>query len=232
MRTTVEHGNGTARASAPERRHRNARGEGARLADEIVAGAQALIERAGTDEAVTLRAVAREVGIAAPSIYAHFADREAIVLAVVARVFEELRVAVEAGITGAPDDPRERLVAGCLAYVEFGLANPARYRILFSPERADDMCAEDHLDVDHSGRPILELGGESFDLLLDAVEACARIERTGQIDVVADATAVWATLHGLVSLETALPGFPWPDAEAFVRRSVLRVIGVEAGAGR
>ena len=77
------------------RRQRNARGQGARLTEDIVTGALALIERAGSDEAVTLRAVAREVGIAAPSIYAHFADRDAIVMAVTVRVFDELAEAVE-----------------------------------------------------------------------------------------------------------------------------------------
>ena len=59
---------------------------GSRLTGEIVSSALALIERTGSDEAVTLRAVAREVGIAAPSIYAHFADRDAIVMAAVVRI--------------------------------------------------------------------------------------------------------------------------------------------------
>ena len=96
------HGNtaGPARPRARARR-RNARGQGARLADDIVAGALALIERTGSDEAVTLRAVAREIGIAAPSIYAHFADREAIIMAVVVRVFDELSEAITKGQAAA-----------------------------------------------------------------------------------------------------------------------------------
>ena len=88
------------------------------MTEEIVSGALAIIEREGTDEAVTLRAVAREIGIAAPSIYAHFPDRDAIVLAVVARVFDELRQAITQGVVAAGDDPVERLVAGCKAYVD------------------------------------------------------------------------------------------------------------------
>ena len=95
------------------RRERNARGQGVRLTEEIVTGALALVDREGTDEAVTLRAVAREIGIAAPSIYAHFPDRDAIVLAVVARVFDELRQAVTQGVVhsrGRPGRaPRRRL---------------------------------------------------------------------------------------------------------------------------
>ena len=108
------------------RRERNARGQGSRLTEDIVSGALALIERTGSDDAVTLRAVAREVGIAAPSIYAHFPDREAIVMAVVARIFDELAEAINRGIESAGQDPVSRLVAGCQAYLEFGLRNPAR----------------------------------------------------------------------------------------------------------
>ena len=40
-------------------------------------------------------------------------------------------------------------------------------------------------------------------------------------DTVADATAVWAALHGTVSLRTALPLFPWPDIGKFVSELVL-----------
>src|SRR5450432_547055 len=118
---------GTAAAAAPgpRRRQRNARGQGSRLTEDIVSGALALIERSGSDEAVTLRAVAREVGISAPSIYPHFADRDAIVMAVVLRVFDELARAIEQGSAAARQDPVERLVAGCEAYVGYGLAHPA-----------------------------------------------------------------------------------------------------------
>src|ERR1700743_3810818 len=98
----------SATAESAQRHRRNARGQGTRLADDIVRGALALIERSGSDEAVTLRAVAREVGISAPSIYPHFADRDAIVMAVVLRVFDELAAAVEQGSASAPQDPVER----------------------------------------------------------------------------------------------------------------------------
>src|SRR5580698_5190154 len=129
-------GAGTAAAAAPgpPRRQRNARGQGARLTEDIVSGALTLIERTGSDEAVTLRSVAREVGIAAPSIYAHFPDREAILRAVVLKVFDDLRDGIEEAL--APlSDPIERLVAGAQAYVSFGLENPGRYSILFAHAR-------------------------------------------------------------------------------------------------
>ena len=48
-------------------RERNRRGEGGKLRADIVAGATQLLEDTGSEDAVTLRAVARQVGISAPS---------------------------------------------------------------------------------------------------------------------------------------------------------------------
>jgi AcrR family transcriptional regulator len=210
------------------RRQRNARGQGARLTEDIVCGALALIERTGSDEAVTLRAVAREVGIAAPSIYPHFADRDAIVMAVVARIFDELVGAIKAGTAVAGPDPVDRLVAGCAAYVDYGLSHPARYGVLFSGRResAENYCQPVALGPD--GRPVLEWGAEAFSLLLRSIEDCVRAGASASPDVLADATAVWVALHGTVTLRTTLPRFPWPELAPQLRHEVLSLARVTA----
>jgi len=214
--TASRTGKGAGAHSNARRRERNARGQGARLTQDIVSGAVALIDRTGSDEAVTLRAVAREVGIAAPSIYAHFPDRDAVVMAVVLRVFDELTDAIEAGMESASQDPVGRLVAGCQAYVAFGLEHPARYGVLFSGQRtgARDYCEPVQLGPD--GQPVLEFGAESFALLVRGIDDCVRAGTSASTDIVADATAVWVALHGTVSLRTTLPGFPWPETARFV----------------
>ncbi len=205
------------------RRQRNPRGEGARLSEEIVAAALTLIDREGTQESVTLRAVAREIGIAAPSIYPHFADRDAIVMAVVAQLFDELAAEIRVGRASAAADPVEQMVAGCEGYVRYGLENPARYGVLFSdrrPAATADYCSPVVIGPDR--RPVLEFGAEAFALLVDALATCVETGSSASTDVFADATAVWVALHGTVTLRTALPGFPWPDsAGAFVRQLVL-----------
>src|SRR5260370_15177930 len=129
-------------AARTRRRQRNARGQGSRLTKDIVSGALALIERTGSHEAVTLRAVAREVGIAAPSIYAHFTDRDAVLMAAVMRIFDELTEVIEEAAASAGQDPVARLVAGCEADLAFGLPHPARYGVLFSRRQiaAQDYC--------------------------------------------------------------------------------------------
>ena len=221
---------GTGGRGDPGARHRerNARGQGSRLTEDIVSGALALIERTGSDDAVTLRAVAREIGIAAPSIYAHFPDREAIVMAVVARIFDELSEAIGRGIESAGQDPVSRLVAGCQAYLDFGLRNPARYGVLFSTRR---MAAKDYCEpiaVGPDGRPVLEVGAEAFALLADGIEACVTAGASASTDVAADAAAVWVALHGTVSLRATLPMFPWPDLDPFARHLVLSLARIRA----
>jgi AcrR family transcriptional regulator len=208
------------------RRPRNRRGQGARLTEDIVTGALALIDRAGSAEAVTLRAVAREVGIAAPSIYPHFADREAILAAVVARVFGELAAAIKAGAAAAGPDPVDQLVAGCASYVDFGLSQPARYGVLFAGRwgPAADYCKPVAFGPD--GRPVLEWGAEAFSLLLHGIEDCVTAGRSASTDVMADATAVWVALHGTVTLRTTLPGFPWPPLAPQLRHQVLALARV------
>ena len=218
----------TARPAGGQRRQRYARGEGARLREDIVAGALALIEREGGAEAVTLRAVAREIGIAAPSIYPHFADREAILLAVVERVFDELGAEVSRATEAAGTDPAARLTAGCAAYVAYGLAHPARYGVLFAGKHPAPEGHCDPVRLGPDGLPVLEWGAEAFAQLVRAVEDCVRAGVSASTDPVADATAVWVALHGMVTLRTSLPGFPWPDPDDFVRHVVLSLARVSA----
>lgn len=215
-------------SAAVRKRHRNPRGQGARLTEDIVAGALALIERTGSAEAVTLRAVAREVGIAAPSIYAHFPDRDAVLMAVVARVFDELTEAIKKGQKSAGQDPAGRLVAGCEAYVAFGLEHPARYGVVFSTQRPATPDYPKRVPTGPDGRPLLEYGAKTFALLVQDIEDCVTAGVSASTDPVADATAVWVAMHGTVSLRTALPRFPWPDPAAFVRQFVLSLAQVTA----
>jgi AcrR family transcriptional regulator len=226
-------GDTTQPSAAARKRHRNPRGQGVRLTEDIVSGALALIERTGSADAVTLRAVAREVGIAAPSIYAHFPDRDAVLMAVITRVFGELTAAIERGEESAGQDPADRLAAGCEAYVAFGLEHQARYGVLFSrplqPELHPKLEPDEPIPIGPDGRPMLEVGAESFTLLVQGIEECVAAGVSASADAVADATAVWVALHGTVSLRTALPHFPWPDPAAFVRRLVLSLAHVTAG---
>src|ERR1700729_2893185 len=57
-------------------RQRNARGQGDRLRREIIDAARDILAETGNVDRLTLREVARRVGIAATSVYLHFPDPE------------------------------------------------------------------------------------------------------------------------------------------------------------
>lgn len=190
-------------------RTRNKRGEGSRLRADILAGATALLERTGSEEAVTLRAVARQVGISAPSIYSHFPDREAIVEAIVDDAFDDFNSAIYAAIEQTTE-PLARLRAGCAAYLRFAAERPNRYRLLFERQEL----------LGDAGYPVPPIRTESFAWLVQAVQACADAGISASTDPQLDSTAIWTALHGYATLRATLPAFPWPGHEALLDRIV------------
>ncbi|GAA5127246.1 TetR/AcrR family transcriptional regulator [Pseudonocardia adelaidensis] len=192
-------------APAPAARTRNRRGEGARLRDDIVAGAVALLDETGDERAVTLRAVARRVGITAPSIYRHFADQPGIMLAVVQQAFEELDAELHRTRDAADDDPRSRLFAVCTAYLEFARSRPGRYRTMFGGLWMPDLEAGSVTEAD-----MHELGRSTLQLLADVLGECVAAGIATSDDPAADAVALWVGLHGLAHQQSVTVSFPWP----------------------
>ncbi len=189
-------------------RARNRRGEGGKLRADILAGATQLLEDTGSEEAVTLRAVARKVGISAPSIYSHFADRAAIVDAIVDDAFVDFNDAIYAAIQETAD-PLTRLRAGCAAYLRFAAARPNRYKLLF--DRQDFLAGD---------QPVPPVRTESFAWLVQSVQACIDAGVSASSDARLDGTAIWVALHGYATLHARFPGFGWPDDEVTLDRIV------------
>jgi len=186
-------------------RARNRRGEGARLRDEIVAGAVALLDETGDETSVTLRAVARRVGISAPSIYRHFADQPGIMLAVVQQAFDELETELRSARDAAGGDARARLFAVCTGYLEFARKRPGRYRTMFGGLWMPDLGASSVTEADMHA-----LGQGSMQLLTDSLGDCVAAGIATSTDLAADAVALWVGLHGLAHQQSVTVSFPWP----------------------
>jgi AcrR family transcriptional regulator len=187
------------------RRPRNPRGEGGRLRSEIVAAAHDLLDEAGED-AVTLRAIARRVGISAPSIYRHFDDRQAILLAVAEDAFSELARALR-DAADAHEDPAARPRAVCEAYLGFARDRPSRYLIMFGGVwdggRAVESGAVDAAEV-------TTLGTAALATIAAALRGADSAPAATTADPLTAATVLWVGLHGLAHQRLVAPGFPWP----------------------
>lgn len=110
-------------------RRRNLRGHGALLRDEILSAAVRVIDGADSEAEVSLRRIAREAGIAAPSVYAHFKDRDRVLEAVAESSWVQVSDEIAAQVQ-AVTDPRQRLLIGCRVYVSFAQRHPLRYALM------------------------------------------------------------------------------------------------------
>ncbi len=185
----------------PEPRKRAPRGQGAALRGEVLRAAMELLRETGSEESVSLRAVAGRVGVSVPSIYLHFADKQALLNAVCEEVFEALHVTLKEASSDAAD-PFEALRRQGVAYVHFALANPEHYRIVMMGGPSDYAPAD-------------EVASGAFGHLLASVTSCVAIGVL-EGDPVQLGMQLWATAHGIASLLIAKPRFPWPPVDELV----------------
>jgi AcrR family transcriptional regulator len=142
--------------------------------------AMELLEEDGAT-ALSLRAVARRAGVSPGAPYRHYADRNALISAVAAVGYLELG----AHLAAAHPSPSttDDLAAVAIAYVQFALARPALFRVMFG-----EPCDRDSAE-----------GAAAVAAISEYVGAIVRQSFPGA-DVEAMSTAVWALVHGLAFL--------------------------------
>jgi AcrR family transcriptional regulator len=192
-------------------RGRNRRGQGERLREDIVAAALRLLDELADDQALSLRAVAREIGIAATSVYIHFADRDALVLAALERCHRDLLHAVdEAEAVSA--DPVVKLRARTLLLGRWAHQHPGLYKVLHEStlNRRNDMSFKEEL----SERTTI------------AVRRCMDAGLAPAGDAAVVSFDLRAAVHGTVSMRVNQPDHPWPPLEEQVDRFLIKLVGV------
>lgn len=169
----------------------------------------------GGEEALSLRAVARSVGIATPSIYAHFEDKRALFDAILERRFSELGTALREAASAA-ESAQRGLRERCLAYCRYALERPGSYRVMFSA-----------VPLDGHRRALAALPGAAvFQDVAAAIDACRESGARVPLPSFDAAVLVWSTLHGLVLLRVGKPGFPWPELDRSIDQLLATVCGV------
>jgi AcrR family transcriptional regulator len=197
----------------------NRRGEGDLLREQLIEAASRLLAAPVVEEPLSLRAVAREVGVVPQSVYLHFADKAQLVRAVITRRFGELTVATQAAedrVTGVGAASR-KLRARCLEYCRFGLETPGHYALLFETRATGQMGSG------FEGSP----GAETFEGFVKAVQRCMDDGAAPRREAFSVTTSLWTGLHGIVSLRLSKPGFPWPPTEQLVDRLLSGVVGLQ-----
>jgi AcrR family transcriptional regulator len=202
----------------PARRRPARRGQGAALRAEILDAATRMIAREGTASALTLRAVAREVGVAATSIYLHFESVEMLLSEVKENQQQTLADLLTAAANEAGADPLARLRARGRAYVRFGDRYCGEYSVMFAAKLALPNVAA-------------EPSTPTSALLADIRAELRAVDRPGREPMDEEeawmvSLQLWAGLHGMVTLRMVRPLTFWPPAEKQSDDLIDRMLGL------
>lgn len=139
-------------------------------------------------ESLSLRRLAREVGVSHAAPYHHFADLDALLATVAARGFETLRGEMSDEVAGADANPVERLQAAGVAYVIFAVTHPELFRLMFGGRWGD---AEAYPEL----RAASEL---TFESLREMIVGAHGSADPGSAALAA--RTAWALVHGIATL--------------------------------
>ena len=139
---------------------------------------------------LSLRAVAKRAGVSHSAPYAHFADKQALIAAISTEGFKQLDAALEAAASLYPDDPRQQLVEGTWAYVQFAINNTGVFKLMFSGVLEKELDYPAFIEVSH----------RTLARVVTAVQAAQADGSLHPSPPELVAAAIWGQVHGLTQL--------------------------------
>jgi AcrR family transcriptional regulator len=160
------------------------------LRQALIAAALELVSEKDIDS-VSLREVARRVGVSHAAPYRHFADKETLLAAVAQEGFQMLHHALETVLHKAPFSPLKRLQEIGVAYVDFALQHCTHYRLMFSAYGATSAQQDPELE---------QAATQAFMVLVNSIKKGQQEGVIRQDDTEQLALAAWSMTHGLAML--------------------------------
>jgi AcrR family transcriptional regulator len=185
---------------------------------------------------LSLRGIARELGITAPAIYNYYPNRDALVAALILDAFTSLGESQKESIRGLPPYYYLRKLSTLgLAYREWAITYPQRYQLIFGTPIPGYHAPEDTTlpAAAYALSPLIEtlqdiflagkLPSKNFprrtDELTSMLEAWSQFAGGQDPEVLYAALVIWSRVHGLVMLEISnqMPAFITDPGEVFRR---------------
>jgi len=175
---------------------------------QIISVAEKLCRQNGLQK-LSLRAVAKEVGISAPSIYEYFKSKDELV----ATLRDIGRAELTKALGNSVNDTlsvRERIYHMILAYIKFADNQTDTFQLLFSLP---------------TGRSSINVAPDTDSPYFLLVQACAEALSTGQIiDTVKDeekmAFQLWSMMHGAATLKITILKDSNFELEPFIEAAI------------
>jgi AcrR family transcriptional regulator len=172
---------------------------------EILRAARHIFVRHGVEN-FSMRTLARAVGYSPAAIYLHFTNKEQLLEVLVEESFAHLYDALQVLLHEKPtDDPIQQLKRGLRLYVEWGLKNSSEYQIAFMVRKPAENPYRTH---------------RAFDLARNLVKHCLCSSKAAKRELELRTQALWAAAHGITSLLTQRPSFPWVSRESVINQVI------------
>lgn len=157
------------------------------LASDIISATASIVEERGP-EGITMREVADRVGYSPTTLYLYFKNKEQLLDETVNRAYEWFADRIEAAEKG--DSPLDSIRSAAHAYLDWGLENPAMYRLMFEWGYLGDI-SEEAIFARRRGwrrsRQLVEFAAEK-----------GLLRRT--LDSALATDMMWVATHGMTSL--------------------------------
>jgi AcrR family transcriptional regulator len=181
--------------------------------EKILDAARQMFVRHGY-EATTMRAIADKIEYTPTAIYHHFRNKDALLTELASSDFRALAAAFNR--IGRIEDPIDRLHRIGEAYVEFALAHPMQYQLMFMTPKPEAVIAQ---------RMVAMHGDPTQDAYTFLREACADAIESGRLraefgDPHELAQMLWSSMHGILALQMMKKEgpVPWRDPRQTARR--------------
>jgi AcrR family transcriptional regulator len=133
---------------------------------EIKQTARRILVAEGPD-AVSLRAIAREMGMTAPALYRYFGSHEELIKHVIADIFTELADGVRSAIVSADaasgGDMTAKVLAACREFRRWSLSHPREFGLIFATPLPGLHVQHDEITAESGG----QFGNTFFALMLE-----------------------------------------------------------------
>jgi AcrR family transcriptional regulator len=195
------------------------------LVDEILTSARQQLD-AGGRTAVSLRAIARDVGVSPASMYTYFASLDDVFTELIVESFSSLATALESARASA-DDPIDRLLAVADTYRCWALDNPAQFNLVFTDQLGGYQAPSDGRTIDAEISVLKPIHRSIGDIIGLPAGPATELDAAEQEQL----TGVYGLIHGLVMLDVNGHGLPGLDHRSLLRSALARAVNVDDSIG-
>lgn len=147
-----------------------------------------LLNEAGPEQ-LSLRAIAKRAGVSQTAPYAHFEGKRALLIAIAAFGYEQLRAKMIEAADGSKS-AQKRFLASGRGYVAFALETPALFRLMFSSALGPREASEE----------LKAKSDEAYAVFIDALDAVVNGKKLSKNDAAMARVSAWSMIHGLATL--------------------------------